>query len=254
MGMEVPDSYTFPSSLQRLINQDRSSTKVINYGSTTITTRHQLFILRNYANIQAGDIVLFFYGVNDAVQSLYYKNPKGNMVEENRSILASLPFSQRILHSVWTNFSTTSSFVRRFLNPYKPARKEIFISEDLANEFISHYQANITAANEWVSSKSAIFFHFLQPNIYTLKSFTLYESHLVAGGPYPLELEAVFRIANPLMKSASEALNQSGVRSIDLTSAFDNRQQEIFLDFCHVNHYGNGLIARSIFFAIRSEL
>ena len=60
MCLETPDFYTFPSYLQRLINKEvHEPTQVINYGSSGITSTHQLFRLKNTANIQAGDIVIF---------------------------------------------------------------------------------------------------------------------------------------------------------------------------------------------------
>src|SRR5262245_24486126 len=80
MSVEVPDAYTPASVVQRLANEASRPVKVENLGATTVSIRHQLFRLRTMTPVAAGDIVVFYDGANDIVQSLYYENPTGNMV------------------------------------------------------------------------------------------------------------------------------------------------------------------------------
>lgn len=247
MGCEVPDMYTMPSYLQRIMNEKNSGLyRVMNMGATTITSKHQLWRLNN-TKILSGDVVVFFDGVNDIIQSLYYKNPDGSMVAENRQTLQKKNIITRLRLYVSAKYSGVSSFVRRFVNPYSPEPKPIAIKEKLRKSFAENYLDNITKASLLASEKNCTFIHVLQPCLYSISNPTKYESRLMANGwLYPSELRAVFAVGYPLSRQQVGKARELGVSSYDLSNAFDHRKSEIFLDFCHVNHVGNEILAERI--------
>ena len=80
---EVPDTYTIPSYLQRLINTtSKDSYEVINMGMPAVTTTGQYNRLQDL-HLHSKDIVVFYDGVNDALQSLYYGRTTGSLASKN---------------------------------------------------------------------------------------------------------------------------------------------------------------------------
>jgi hypothetical protein len=255
MSVEVPDAYTPASVVQRLANEANWPITVENLGATTVSIRHQLFRLRTMTPVGAGDIVVFYDGVNDIVQSLYYENPTGNMVEENRKALARLSLPQRIAFSLNARFGARSAFVRRFIDPTQPARREIDLSpRELTSLEEGYYRAIVEAAG-FAAARGARFFHFVQPSIYTVARLSPYEQSLTENGwLYPTELREVYAAGYPALRRAAQRASAQGVTSIDLSGAFDARRQEIFLDYCHVTEPGNEIIGRAIYATLRESL
>lgn len=92
-----------------------------------------------------------------------------------------------------------------------------------------------------------MFIHVLQPCLYSIRNPSKYESGLLANGwLYPGELHSVFAVGYPLSRQQVRKARELGVSSYDVSSAFDHRKSEIFLDFCHVNHVGNEILAERI--------
>jgi hypothetical protein len=255
MGAEVPDGLTLASLVQRFIDSSNlGPMKVENLGATTITTQHQLFRLRNMTPVQAGDVVVFYDGVNDVIQSLYYKNPHGTMVEANRQALSGLPAIQRLLWRTYAKFADQSAFIRRFLNPTKPVDRNLDISNEMIAELEDHYHSIVKNAAEFARARSATFFHFIQPTIYTVGHHTPYERSLLENGwLYPTNLVDAYAVGYPALRRASRRAVEDGIASTDLSGALEQREREIFLDFCHVNEHGNELIARAIFNALQAS-
>ena len=247
MGTEVPDEYTIPSYLQRELNaRTGGAYRVVNLGATTITTKHQLWRLSN-TEVAPGDIVIFFDGVNDIIQSLYYKTPAGTMVDENRKAIRENGLMARIVFWLSKKYSDRSSFVRRFLNPFSPQRRTVALPNQLVDAARSEYRENILKAGSFAAMKQAKFIHFLQPSLYSVTKTTEYEKRLLGNGwLYPLELKDIYAIGYPAFRDASAEARKNGVTSYDLTNVFDSRNKDIFLDFCHVNHHGNQMLALAI--------
>jgi hypothetical protein len=58
----------------------------------------------------------------------------------------------------------------------------------------------------------------------------------------------------PLLQEAGSRLRDEGVRFVDLTRVFENESRSIYIDdCCHVNDYGNHLMAEHIFETIRDD-
>ncbi|MBI5713095.1 MAG: SGNH/GDSL hydrolase family protein [Chloroflexi bacterium] len=172
---EVPDEYTIASRLQQLLNTkfaDRFT--VENYGSTSVTLAQQFERLRTL-QLAPGDVVIFYDGVNDVTQAIYYGHPEGWIIGENRGLFADLNMFQKARLNIYNSFGGRSEFVNVFLYPYEPfARLQTFQTQMKEN-----YYAGMVEANRYAESSSASFFHFLQPNIFTLSHLSEYEKSLL---------------------------------------------------------------------------
>lgn len=245
---EVPDSLTVPSHFSRLANaRFGGKLEIINAGATTVTIHHQLYRLRTSTNIRKGDVVIFMDGVNDIVQTLLLQNPTGNMIQHNREQLESAGSYTKTILYVYDNLGSYSTFVRRFLNPFKPKYLDVTISSDLLNTLENNYFASIMQANDYAKSKGASFYHFLQPNVYTVAKLTPYETDLLKNEYLNLKkFPEIFHDGYPRLRTASQKAGKLGVNTYDISTAFDKRQSEIFLDPVHVNEIGNELLATEI--------
>ena len=246
---EVPDLYTIPSQIQKLLNENfLASSQVINLGATSLTTKHQLWRLMNNAKgIKKGDIIVFYDGVNDIIQSLYYKNPTGTMINANREQIDQSAYLQKIIFYLYGKYSKHSAFVRRFLYPFDPEERNVNLSVELVTQLKQSYFENIVEASRYAKKKGATFFHFLQPSLYTVSSLTAWEQQLISNGwLFPKELKNIYAVGYPALREAVVDLQNRGVVSFDISDALNGRKHEIFFDFVHVNQNGNELIAQAI--------
>jgi lysophospholipase L1-like esterase len=257
--VEVADAYTVPSHLSKMANAKFGNHfEVINSGATTISSRHQLYRLKHATDLKKGDLVVFMDGWNDISQSLYYDNPSGNMIESNREQIAAAGLGSRIILQIYTKLGPYSAFVSRFLNPFKPEYKDIHVSEEALDAFQSDYLEIMKETNEYVKSKGAKYYHFLQPSIYTLKQPSMYEKYLMGllaqGYLIPKPLIEISKQAYPRLQSATQMAIELGINAYDITGAFDHKSSEVYLDPVHVNEVGNRILAEAMLGEIRPEL
>jgi hypothetical protein len=93
----------------------------------------------------------------------------------------------------------------------------------------------------------ATFVHFLQPTAFANAVLTPYEQ-VILKNPLqtPPGLEHAFREGYPRLQRVATELAGKGIEYHDISDALDGRPagSEVFLDFCHVNHEGNRLVAQ----------
>ena len=257
---EVPDEYTVTSQLQLLFNKHYGSRYIVqNYGTTTVTTTQQLERLRT-VSLKPHDIVVFYDGVNDVFQGVYYANPEETMVETTRRTLQNLSPLQKIL----VRLASYSVFVRRWANPLGANRIPLHLENEheinlLVDLLEKRYEENLLAAHQYARASNAFFFHFLQPNIYTLPTLSEYEKTVVSNYNLfaPPGMEIAFQKGYPRLRKVNALLSTAHlVDSYDLTHILDSREhgEEFYLDTCHVTHKANQIIAHHIFSKIDAKL
>ena len=257
---EVPDSETIPSHLQALLNDRRPGYwRVENYGSITVTAAQQVELLKTLP-VAAGDLVIFFDGVNDVVQGVYNGDPHGWIAGENRKQLQGAGWLKAMLVRVHSKYlayklqsysallGTVAGNLMNGRNFYrKPHLADPAKVDSLARETADVFRENLREANGWAADRGARFLHFLQPQIYGERP-TEYEQSVI-GDFYinPTGLDVAFAAGYPLLRKADWAAQ--GVSSFDLSGVLDDRSpgEEFYLDFCHVNHIANARIASEIF-------
>lgn len=249
MCQEVPDRYTVPSQIQKILNEKYPETyQVINLGATSLTTKHQFWRLFNSTKeLKKGDIVIFYDGDNDIIQSLYYKNPTGTMFNANRQQIEAGGIQTKVVFYLYGKFGEYSAFVRRFLYPFNPEMRMVKFPEELVEQMKQSYMNNISKASDYANKNGATFYHFLQPSLYSVNSLTEWEQSLLSNGwLYPLELKEVYAVGYLALKEVNNELQNKGISSFDISGVLNQKSQEIFLDTFHVNGVGNSMISKEI--------
>lgn len=253
---EVPNDFTLPSQLQKMINEKYPNKyKVENYGSTSVVSSQELERLKTI-NLKKDDIVIFFDGGNDALQSIYNNDPEGYIIGKNKAVIKEVGKSQEFLIKLHTYLGPTSKFVYYFLDPFEYRYKPAHLSDEqvvkTAGENLENlYTQNIREAKKYADESDAHFFVFLQPTMYSGQTTTLYEkqlnfnNHIIAAGTK----ESLDIGYSYLYKALNNLKEDPEMKIYDLTKIFDEKklEQDIFLDWVHVADKGNYHIAKNIF-------
>lgn len=245
---EVPDAHTVASQLQSLLNQRHPSMwRVENYGASSVNAAQQLERLRSIP-LRAGDMVVFYDGVNDAVQGVFYQNPEGWMVQSNRDKLAHLGSVQAFTLRLQLWLRDHSALGAAIL-PAPDATAPAHLANDaelaaLVNHTADLYRKALREAALYTEQRGARFIHVLQPNLFTKASWTPYETSLAANSMLVADgLQRTINATYPALREASANLQADGmVTTLDMTDALDS-VNNTYLDFCHVAHAGNAEIA-----------
>ena len=254
---EVPDKLTIASRLQLLFNEHYPDTyRVENYGTTSVSTVQQLERLRTISSFRAGDIVVFYDGVNDIGQGLFYARPEETMIERNRRVMEELSMFERTM----LYLSVKSDFVQLLFDPINRSEPEhlsdsAFVSQ-LLESMKSRFKQTLQEAHDYCASHNVTFFHFLQPHIWADDTLSEYEATLSENYyVIPVGEARSFSIGYPGLQQATTELAET-IHSIDLTDILNDRpdNEEYFFDSFHVNHRANEIIAAHIFNAIHSDL
>jgi lysophospholipase L1-like esterase len=234
---EVPDWETIPSHLQRLFNDAGRRVQVINRGVLSMDTAGMTSRLLS-TTVARGDVVIFYGGVNDVY----------NFVFHDRSA------RDPLLLGALMRFRSVSAFARLVAGiAWYAVPRTVTDSRRLARNTATverQYSESLVQAATFVAAHGGRFYNVLQPHIYTLRSLSAYERRVV--GRENAGLAIAFQAAYPSLKQAGIDLAHQGVVSFDISDALDRRPngEELYLDFCHVNHMANAVIADRIYDAI----
>jgi len=261
-SQEVPDWETIPSHIQRLVNNSVSLKNYIvhNYGMVSLTVGQQKDLLKKIS-IKKDDIVIFYGGVND-IYYLVYNGYKDGWKPGKPSFrpIVRLTWYQKLMHFLYLRFSNYSAAIKIFMDvydrniPFTIADTKIF--QNNLNQAVDSYFDAIVSSYEYVTAHGGYFFHFLQPNIFTLSKNSDYEKELIKNYlQTPPGIEKAFKSSYPEMIKATNKLRNVGIKSYNISDVLDERSndEEYYLDFCHINHTANKIIANKIFEIISSK-
>jgi lysophospholipase L1-like esterase len=247
---EVPDEYTVASYLQRDINRDfPNQYQVINCGVTSINTMQQLEKLK-HTEILPKDIVIFYGGVNDGLLFTTGR-PTGWIMGENLLEFGKLNYIQKLRFKIYSKLHKKSVFVERFLNPYSykmpEHMKDTSKIQELQKELLVSFQNSIISAESVCKKNKASFFNFIQPCIYTRMNNTPYENELI-NNKYiiPEAWMSSLKYSYPILIEANGHLRKLNIQTEDLSSIFNNSDNDYYLDYVHVTEKGNEIIASEI--------
>lgn len=255
---EVPDEHTIASYLQRLVNTSHPDRyRVVNCGVSSINTVQQLEKL-NALKYSSGDIVCFYGGVNDAL--LFTTGRVNGWIMGENYVEYSKKFNllQKIRYKIYNRFRFQSRFVDIYLYPFSnevpiPMQDSANISV-LQKELMKSYVQTLKSADSTCRTQGATFYNFLQPHIFTRKKNTDYEKALQNNiRLIPVSDRHALNYGYQVLTEASRRIQESGMNSNDLTSAFDGTDDEYYLDNCHITEKGNEIIASEIFKKIKLD-
>ena len=238
---EVPDNLRIASQLASSSANDNLY-KVVNMGATSIHSAQQFGRLKSEINLNKGDLVVFYDGVNDVLQRIIYENRDGYMIGQPKKE----SFWMKLLRSK----RKYSSILQIMYSEMIKNTKEI--SPTLINNSVDDYINILVDVNNYVKTQGAYFYHFLQPTLFTKNKLNKYEQMLLEKGePFvPIQFIEPYKKSYPLIESRLNNFDFSQ----SLTGIFDNLNESPFLDYCHVNHVGNKIISENIWNSISSKL
>ena len=104
VGGEVPDEFTIASQLQIQLNASFPGRfRVENLGASSVVIRQELDRLK-YSTVEPEDVVVFYDGANDIIQSIYRADAPGTMIQYNRMLKEQFSVAQDIVlwfHTHW---------------------------------------------------------------------------------------------------------------------------------------------------------
>jgi len=252
-GQEVPDQYTIASYLQRMLNQAGVRWQVRNFGLPGMNTAQQTLILKR-VHLRPGDIIVYYHGVND----IYYLVFGGYERGWEKGIPAFRPVQKlsafhKWLHAWHEQLKDYSYTAQVALDIYQRGQPKTVtdpaeLQRALANTK-TRFREAVTEAAEIARNADAVYVHFLQPTAYSGAQLTPYEREILKN---PLVtapgVEVAFRTGYPQLRAVAAELEKEGVEFYDISDALDGRPEgvEVYLDFCHINHEGNRLVAQRL--------
>lgn len=232
-GHSVSDKNTIPSQFAEL-----SGKTSINYGEQAYNSRQSLNrLLNNLSDIQSGDTVVFFDGVNDVYHNCLGLNSANGHPREG-FIKAALENKSQSTSALWSIIQSSS--INRFArgigqkldsnsNDKNFSELNRCDEEEYAEDVASFLVDSWAATEAIVRSKGARFVCVLQPNPYTLSSEPF--SH---NANYETQIHQVY----PKIRAKAQSLGCF----TDYSALF---QEDHYIDHCcHVNAKGNLEIAR----------
>lgn len=220
----------------------------LNFGQGGYSTNSELiaFIegIRAYPNIK---IAFFYDGVNEVARYLEWaQKPKQNNLLYQKigyyyeaGILTAIKNSQPFYEITYkSNFLYLISKVFIASRIQKTNNNDV---EIMAKQIVDIYYENISDIRSIAVSKGITPVFSWQPTIFTTqKKLTPREMRIADDKSLvkPLYIEVTKQILNDKRKNS--------FNFIDLTSALDNLEGDIFSDWCHINEMGNSEVANKI--------
>lgn len=244
-GTGVNDENTIPALFAQ-IAQGRYRT--INLGETAYNAFQSfLFLKIQIINGLIPDIVVSYDGVNDAYSLKSGQKPFGHQREDQ--IRTAMKGKDRINDEVLSFSHFFLNTLKIYISMFKNAKNHTY---DLSQEHIE--QTAKALLEGWLSTKDlaekhgAYFIAILQPNAAIGKPCL---EHLRLDK----ELIKCYRLFYPAVLKLLHTPKYQELSNnvIDLTDAFD-RNEYIYIDYCHVSPNGNKIIATKIYNHITNSI
>ncbi len=251
VGLEVGDQYTIPSYLQRMINEAYPDSYLVeNMGVDAYNAKEQTYYLTHAVNLSSGDIVIFYDGVNDGAYTWFCCvgwNLEETLNRSDNSII------DKAIYKMIDFLEKHSVFYQKFIYTQNTTPFHLWSPKSrraITEKIESDYYQSLLNANDFTTQHEAQFFHFLQPNIFSGQTNSLYEENLIPTF-LPTGYGKSIEIGYDALNQALDRLEAEGVHNKDLTQILDPSTRppdtEYFFDWCHVNHLAHEVIAASIF-------
>ena len=243
-GTGVSDNQTIPSHFNSLTKES-----VYNFGEIGWNSRQSLNQLINaIGDNNEPSIVVFYDGVNDVVhqcRSEYTKMPTHSYEGKIQVSLKSRPISKNFTEFLLSPYAALANKLNNSNTSSKQFNCDT--NELKARSVAQHLVNNWRTAYSLSQSKNFKFYGILQPTLFSTET----NSEYLASGEvkrHP-ELKRQYDAVYPLI--VEEISKQCESDKNICTSMIDgtgwlNGNDNIFIDFCHINSDGNKEIARRI--------
>ena len=224
---EVPDQLTYPSVLQRILNDRDSRLLVENYGKSAATATDRVQVLKTVDDLDENDIVVFYVGVNESGVGFVQRDlPVG--------LVTKLPELGNALQKVSKYSRIADILFRKFVFG------GIEISETSKLKAETDFREAMQEAQSFVTKAGATFVPVLQATLFTRNPSSDYDRTLAKM--YGSELGVVMPdMYERLLPIISEYENFGDARSV-----MNNLEPSPYFDWMHVDSRGDIRIATFI--------
>ena len=224
---EVPDQLTYPSVLQRILNDRDSGLLVENYGKSAATATDRVQVLKTVDDLDENDIVVFYVGVNESGVGFVQRDlPVG--------LVTKLPELGNALQKVSKYSRIADILFRKFVFG------GIEISETSKLKAETVFREAMQEAQSFVTKAGATFVPVLQATLFTRNPSSDYDRTLAKM--YGSELGVVMPdMYERLLPIISEYENFGDARSV-----MNNLEPSPYFDWMHVDSRGDIRIATFI--------
>ncbi len=251
-GTGARDNYTIPSLVSKYLFENNISANVTNYGETGFQNTQETIFLMLELRKDTPAIVIFYDGVNDAYSA--YQNKKAG-VPQHGAIPAC---KNKYINYVVTMYTGHSYFWHCFTylkNKVIGTRDKsvhatdnaIENKEELAEEVIDAYSHNIRMIHALEKEYGFKAYFFWQPCLYTKKHLSETEENL---SEQQLEIAQLYN----LEVNHSHLKLNADTSFKDISNIFDDYNETMFIDWCHLGENGNEIVANKIGEIIRGGL
>jgi len=221
---EVPDHMTTSSILQRLLNDRGANRRVDNYGKSAATSTDRVAALGKVVDLNKGDIVIFYIGVNEAGVGFTQRDlPVG--------IISKVPEIGTVIQKA-SNYSRIADVLFRSL-----VFGSIQVSEQSKQDAVQKFQKSMYDAKAITDKVGATLVPVLQANLFTRNPLSDYDRAL--GKLYGRELSLVMSDMYSRLQPVVQSYKYHGVA----TAVMDNLEPSPYFDWMHVNYEGDIRIA-----------
>ena len=222
--IEVPDSLTISSFLQRMINLKTKNVEVLNYGFSGATVVDRCRMIIEIVEINQNDVFVFYFGGADAG---WIDHRSGKPSEQL------VPVPIRALRGLSDLGIETARWLYLELSP-RSFRK-------FSRMAVADTIKALTEVHEYCIRRGAHMIAILQPNIYTLQTKSVYEKTLEKR--FSRDMKTLILDA---YKIYGDWINVEP-NAVSATHIFDDAPSSVFLDWAHANARGSELIAKFIY-------
>ena len=224
---EVPDQLTYPSVLQRILNDRDSGLFVENYGKSAATATDRVQVLKTVDDLNENDIVVFYVGVNESGVGFVQRDlPVG--------LVTKLPELGNALQKVSKYSRIADILFRKFVFG------GIKISETSKLKAETDFREAMQEAQSFVTKAGATFVPVLQATLFTRNPSSDYDRTLAKM--YGSELGVVMPdMYERLLPIISKYENFGDARSV-----MNNLEPSPYFDWMHVDSRGDIRIATFI--------
>ena len=259
-GMCVNDDATIPSALARDLDQSGIAARVENHAQIGwVTTQSLLDLLLDLRAGHVPQVAVFYEGWNDIVAGFAERQPGIPLNEANREKefdLLKRPGTLRLYalgNPMNSSMGRIATALRRKLHLETPGAQARAVSDatvdSLAREVVRIYTWNVAAVERLGREYHFQPLFYWQPDVVGKTTLTDLERRTLAEDPAMVRFTRAVRREIALSDSLRARADFR-----DLEPYFDDDQQEIFYDWCHVTAGANARIADVIAADVRRTL
>ncbi len=233
---EVSDSLTLCSQLQDDIAEHSLATAVVNFGRHGSTFRNRILFLER-CKLAKGDLILFWFGVNELGWKLLEGKTKGNLfIYLFRRVSEGLKYFSRYSELMTLLSQFFEAVVREpifKLYAYLETRQSLRLLEKLSQLRGFEYKV------------------ILQPNLLTKPIKTHREDVMLDFFLSRDKGRIIKKLLDANYPRFRRLLHQ--FNGVDASGVFGETDREVFVDWVHLNSVGNGIVAKFIFDRFNNE-